>query len=586
MVERFYPLVRDSAALLKSYILGIADNPLSEVAALLLFVSTYISVKLLVSRLLERSSKRLQLSAELASLLGVYAALSYLYTRFLNVEVFEVILVFLYFAVVRTLFRFLDEFISFGSISSWVFNVSLLVNTLALFLQDISRGMAELEGFYSFLFKLSAAIMLSSLLPSFYSLTLSSVENEFLKRVFRRASPALLLLYAAVILAWVLGTVRISQDFVIKVAALTGVLIAYFFFQVYLVSNLEKQLGADSQILKPSLRRFMGLLSIFILYRGTDLLFDLGAVKSLLSGVHLIDTEFVKISLLSLLESIYLFLLLLALTHLLKNSLYLYFYRKGMEVEAGSFRALTSNLGIFLAVVIALVHLGITWKVLVPLAGALGIGLGFGLQTIFNNYVSGFILLLSKNIKVGDLVELEGSAGRAIGRSGETIFGKVVNINILTTVVRTNDNFEIAIPNSEFVSGRIVNYSLSDPNVRVRIPFGVSYHSDPKKVEEVLLRVASNVNEVLKDPPPKVWFYEMADSALIFYLLVWVDIRKFWRMRALRSEIYFRAWEELKKEGIEIPFPQRDVWFKNPLKVEIDERSLHGRGDGGGEEGG
>ena len=330
----------------------------------------------------------------------------------------------------------------------------------------------------------------------------------------------------------------------------------------------------------------MGLLSIFILYRGLDLLFDLGAVKGFLGGVHLIDTELVKISLLSLLESIYLFLVLFSFTHLLKNFLYLYFYRRGMEIEAGSFRALTSNLGAFLSVVIALINMGITWKVLVPLAGALGIGLGFGLQTIFNNYVSGFILLLSKNIKVGDLVELEGSAGQAIGRRGETIFGKVVNINILTTVIRTNDNFEIAIPNSEFVSGRIVNYSLSDPKVRVRIPFGVSYQSDPKKVREVLLRVASGIEGVLKDPPPKVWFYEMADSALIFYLLVWVDIRRFWRMRALRSEIYFRAWEELKKEGVEIPFPQRDVWFKNPLKVEIDERGLHERGGRGGEEGG
>ncbi len=569
----------NTLALLRSFLLDLTENLTAEITALLLFLLTYILARVAIRKALEGTSRRLRLAVELALYLGSYVLTSHLHSVFSQIRSLDIALILLYLSVVWVLFEFLGEFLSFGNVSRWIFKLSLLLNALALFLQDLSRGD---ERFYSSLFKFSVVLMLSVILLNVHSHLLNSIGREFPKRVIRRASPVLLLLYLILALAWVLGTVSLSQDTVVRVVSLTGALVAYFLLQVYLATSVEKHLGHEADALKRSIRRFMGVFSVFVLFKGLDLLFDTGSIKSFLSGIHIVDTELVKISLLSILESVYLFVLLLALTQLLRDLISVYFQRKGMEVEAGSFGALASNVGIFLALVIALVHLGITWKVLFPLAGALGIGLGFGLQTIFNNYVSGFILLLSKNIKVGDLVELEGSAGRAIGRSGETIFGKVVNINVLTTVIRTNDNFEIAIPNSEFVSGRIINYSLSDPKVRVRIPFGVSYQSDPKKVKEVLLRVAKEAKDVLKDPPPRVWFYEMGDSALIFYLLVWVDIRKFWRMRALRSEIYFRAWEELKKEGIEIPFPQRDVWFKNPLRVEIDERTIHEGGHKGG----
>ncbi len=109
---------------------------------------------------------------------------------------------------------------------------------------------------------------------------------------------------------------------------------------------------------------------------------------------------------------------------------------------------------------------------------------------------------------------------------------------------------------------------MSDELVRLHVPFGVAYSSDPEKVRKVLLDVAKRHPAIEKQPPPEVIFYEMADSALVFHLLVWVNVRKLWRTVALRSDMYFKAWEELKKAGIEIPFPQRDVWFKNKLVIE------------------
>lgn len=553
--------MRESIALLWSYILKVIEDPLPELSALSLFALGYLFLRLSLRRLLGEGP--LKLFAELASLLGISVLLSYLQGVFPELEAFKVLTAFLYFAVGSTVSKLLPLSPSYR----WVFNVILLLGALFLFFQEVS-------GFYHLLFKLSTALVLGMLLLGLYSYLMSYVKKDPLRKFLKRVSWSFFLLYGALASVLVFGAVSISKDFPVKVAILAGILIAYFLLQVYITSGLERYLGEDFRLLKPNLRRFGNLLSLFILYEGLDILFGLKNVRRFLGKLLLIDTELVRISLISFLESLYLFLLLLLIVKLTKDSVYLYFSKRGMELEGRSLRALVSNLGILVVILVALLSLGINWKVLVPLAGALGIGLGFGLQTILSNYVSGFLLLLSRTVKVGDIVELEGKAGQAIGKEGDTIFGEVVSINVLTTIVRTTDNFEIAIPNSQFVSGRVVNYSLSDPRVRVRIPFPVSYSSDPKKVEEILLSVASEIKEVLKDPPPTVWFYGIGENALIFQLLVWVDIRRVWRTRALRSAIYFRAWERFLEEGIEIPFPQRDVWFKNTLKVEIDEGNL------------
>ncbi|RLJ70847.1 mechanosensitive ion channel-like protein [Hydrogenivirga caldilitoris] len=582
-VNNIYKILSDTLALLASYLTDIAQNPLQELVLFLAFSGAYLFLKLLtVNFTRPLREKGLNVPADIFSLLILYGASFLLYQKFSDVDLFLFLFAFLYFEVVRGLFSYLRAHLPFGRISVLLFYALLVVNSLLLFLQNISYHLGKLQDLYSLGFKVSFASLVSLFVIKVYSHLAVIIGSEVLRRTLRRGKLAFLVLYLALSIGWVLGTFRLSQSFLLKLFLLAGVLFGYFFIQAYLLINLERKLGTNFQLLRKDLRRFLNTFSLFILYKGLDVIFGLDPVRGVLGKLFIVNTELVKISLLSLLESTYILVLLFTSVSLLKNLVYLYFIRKDKEVEAGSLRALISNLGILLSVVIALTHLGLTWKVLIPFAGALGIGLGFGLQTIFNNYISGFILLLSKNIKVGDLVEIEGNAGSAIGRSGSTIFGQVVNINILTTVVRTTDNVEIAIPNSEFVSGRIVNYSLSDPYIRVRIPFGVSYSSDPQKVREVLLKVAQESELVLKEPPPNVWFYEMGDSALIFYLLVWVDIRKFWRMKALRSEIYFKAWEELKKEGIEVPFPQRDLWFKNPLRVEINERGLHEGSSQGG----
>ena len=193
---------------------------------------------------------------------------------------------------------------------------------------------------------------------------------------------------------------------------------------------------------------------------------------------------------------------------------------------------------------------GIDLSALTILAGALGVGIGFGLQNITNNFVSGIIILFERPIKVGDRIEV-----------GD-VYGDVVNISMRSTTVITNDNIAIIVPNSDFISTRVINWSYNDRNVRFNIPVGVSYNEDPEKVRRILLEIATQNKGVLKQPEPEVLFDEMADSSLNFNLRIWTD-EYINRPAVLKSQLYFEIFKRFKTEGIEIPFPQRDLHIKN-----------------------
>jgi len=193
---------------------------------------------------------------------------------------------------------------------------------------------------------------------------------------------------------------------------------------------------------------------------------------------------------------------------------------------------------------------GVNMSSLVILGGAVGIGVGFGLQNIANNFVSGIILLMERPIQVGDRVEVGGTNG------------DVVKIAARATWIRTNDNVVMIIPNSEFINTHVTNWTANDRQVRFPIPVGVSYGSDPEQVRDVLLEAAERHPDVLTAPPPEVIFTGFGDSSLDFELRVWTITRVQWP-RILRSEIYFMIFKAFKEHGIEIPFPQRDLHVKS-----------------------
>ena len=197
-------------------------------------------------------------------------------------------------------------------------------------------------------------------------------------------------------------------------------------------------------------------------------------------------------------------------------------------------------IGIFLS----LRMVGVSSTSLTVVFGALSIGLGFGLQNIFNNFISGIILLFERPIQVGDAVEING------------VWGVVQKINIRSTLVQTYDNASLIIPNSEFISNNVTNWSFKDHRIRRVITIGVAYGSDTALVSDTLKEIAGKAQRVLKNPEPDVLFSDFGDSALIFKLRIWTLVD---HMVKVETHIRFEIERLFRERQIEIPFPQHDV---------------------------
>jgi small-conductance mechanosensitive channel len=212
---------------------------------------------------------------------------------------------------------------------------------------------------------------------------------------------------------------------------------------------------------------------------------------------------------------------------------------------------------IFVGFFIALKMVGIDLSSLAVVAGALGVGIGFGLQNIIGNFVSGLVILAERPIAIGHRIEVGGVAGR------------VTKINLRSTTVVTNDNITIIVPNSDFITQAVTNWSHGDPKVRIRLPVGVAYGSDVPKLQRVIVEVAEKNHFVLKEPPPRLYFVGFGESSLDFELGVWTIDMAHNPMR-FRSELYYAIEQALRDNNIEIPFPQRDLHIRSgelPVRI-------------------
>jgi small-conductance mechanosensitive channel len=204
---------------------------------------------------------------------------------------------------------------------------------------------------------------------------------------------------------------------------------------------------------------------------------------------------------------------------------------------------------IAVGILISLKIVGIDLRFLLVFAGAIGIGIGLGLQNMAANIISGFSIIFGGKIRKGDWIE-----------AGSTL-GIVTDIYLRATKVRTRDNIEYLVPNSDLISNTIVNYSLSSPMIRIEVPVGVSYDADPKEVEKILLKVAEKEPMVDAHEKPAVRFIEFGDNSINFELLVWIDVQNTARKK-IRSRLNFAIFEALQNAEIEIPFPQRDIHIR------------------------
>ncbi len=221
------------------------------------------------------------------------------------------------------------------------------------------------------------------------------------------------------------------------------------------------------------------------------------------------------------------------------------------KIEEGLRLSLSKLIGyliIVIGILIALQGLGIRLSALTVFAGVLGVGIGFGMQSITANIVSGIVILFERPIKEGDMV-----------RVSNTI-GEVLKINLRATIIRTIYNEHLIVPNSEFINSVVENMSSEDLRLRIKVSVGVAYGTDPFLVKEALLEAARSTDNVMESPEPNVLFKEFGDSSLNFELFTWIDNPK--KRFDTESDLHFEIVRQFNKRGIKIPFPQRDIYIR------------------------
>jgi len=217
---------------------------------------------------------------------------------------------------------------------------------------------------------------------------------------------------------------------------------------------------------------------------------------------------------------------------------------------------IVSNVVLIVGIFIVLDNAGIHLGALTVFAGAVGVGVGFGLQNIASNFISGLVILAERPITVGDRVEVAGIAGQ------------VQHIRARSTVIVTNDNITMIVPNTKFIDSPVTNWTYGDPRVRFRLPVGVAYGSDVNKVREALFAAAHENANTLKDPAPSVFLEKFGENSIDFELVVWSSEMSY-RPRRYRSDLNFAMEHKLREAGIEIAFPQRDLHIRGGvLKVQ------------------
>ena len=217
---------------------------------------------------------------------------------------------------------------------------------------------------------------------------------------------------------------------------------------------------------------------------------------------------------------------------------------------------IVSNVVLIVGIIIVLENTGIHLGALAVFAGAVGVGVGFGLQNITSNFISGLVILAERPITIGDRIEVAGIAGQ------------VQQIRARSTVILTNDNIAMIVPNTKFIDSPVTNWTYGDPRVRFRVPVGVAYGSDVNKVREVLIAAAREHPATLSEPAPNAYLEKFGESSIDFELVAWSREMSY-RPRRFKSDLNFLIDKHLRAAGIEIPRPQRDLHIRSGvLKVE------------------
>jgi len=361
-------------------------------------------------------------------------------------------------------------------------------------------------------------------------------------------------------LMWCFGYREFSRTLWIKTWAVAGVFVLIMIAYHILNSRLKKWIDSHETHDEEAVFLF-GSLRLLLMYATVvatilvafNLLGFLQPIQRMLS-FPLLQVGGAALSIWILFKAVLILIAVLYVTRLLQAYLTYKIY-PAIGVEPGLAYVLNTFLryfGLLVGVLFSLGVVGIDLRIFMVFAGAVGIGIGLGLQTMASNVISGFSLVFGRKLRKDDWIQVDNTRG------------VVTDIFLRATKVRTRDNVEYLIPNADFISKTFVNFTLSSPTIRIRIPVRVSYRSDPAQVQRILLETARRHPEANEHREPEVSFTACGENAVEFELLVWIDIRKIAEWR-IRSRLYFDLFEAFKAAGIEIPLPQRDLYIRSAV---------------------
>lgn len=362
---------------------------------------------------------------------------------------------------------------------------------------------------------------------------------------------------------WCFGYKRFSETLWTKTWAVAGVYIG-FLILFHLIQGMLARWSREpaiagnedaAQFFK-ALRRL--LLYVSVAWAGWIILNLLGLAEPLvrMCSFPILGIGETTLTLWHFIKALLVFFLFIFISVLLRSYLSYKIY-PAVGVDTGLAYAINTFLKyvVFLIAFFAVLYtVGLSPRVLLVFAGAAGIGIGLGLQNMAGNLISGLSIIFGQRIRKGDWVQV-----------GDTM-GAITDISLHSTKVLTRDNVEYLVPNSEFLTNMTVNYTLSSPTIRLSVPVGVSYDADPLKTEEVFLAAAREHDAFVMHREPEVRFVGYGDNSIDFEVLIWIDIRKIARRKA-RSDLYFSIFKRLIAEGIEIPYPQRDLHIRSGLET-------------------
>ena len=371
------------------------------------------------------------------------------------------------------------------------------------------------------------------------------------------APPVIVLIIAALLL----GYLNLAYFIVVRVVLFIGLLLGVWLIRKYLITSIntiDQNISSKISSAKSSSRQAMlfwagifidgfilvSLIPILLLALGADTYSVRTGMLDAFTGITI--GKF-TISIADILGAMVIFFVILFVTRFLQRTLDIRLFEKsGADIGfRNSFRTLLGYLGLIIAIFAAVGVVGLDLSNLAIIAGALSVGIGFGLQSIVNNFVSGLILLFERPVKVGDWV---------VTTSGE---GVVKQISVRSTEIETFDRASIIVPNSELISSSVTNWTHKNKIGRVVIPIGIAYGSDAKHVRQLLLDTASKHPRVLKSPAPFVYFKEFGDSSLDLELRVFIQNVSDGVL--IKNDLRFDILDVFRTEKIEIPYPQRDV---------------------------